>query len=101
MKNFEKEYWELKIIRNDFKHVIHKKYPFIHFYIHKIQKSFGNNPVVWQINLAKWENKYKFNPIKIYYKKLTIDKIPEIFDKLIKFENVKAIIFEYLFKGNY
>lgn len=50
--------------------------------------------------LAKWDSR-NYHYLDLYYKKLTVHKIPEVFEKLINLDDSKTAIFNYLFRGKY
>jgi hypothetical protein len=101
MRGFEKDEWAVVSARSDLKYVIHKKYQFIKFDLMKIQKGFNHMSPVWNVTTRKWTSELKTVTITVSYKKLTKDRIPEIFEKLLKMDNTKLIIFNYLFDGKY
>lgn len=101
MKGFEKDKWTIFSAVSDRKYIVHKKYQFIKFDLTKIQKGFNHNGPVWKVDMRVWTHKAKSVTIRVSYKKLTKDRLPEIFDKLIKIDDTKHIIFNYLFEGKY
>lgn len=96
-----KDNWEVVAPRKDFKYVQHKDYPFIKFDLmgYPGYRSGGGKP--WKVEMRKWSSKVESLELMVHYKKLTKDKMSEIFEQLIKQDKAKAIIFEYLFEGKY
>ena len=100
MTGFEKDDWDLHVFRDGWKTAIHKKYPFIRMNIIKTQKGFNHKGPIWRAHINSWNLRdNKSRNILVEYKKLTIHKIPEIFDKLMKLDSVKEAIFNHLFEG--
>ncbi|MFW6281980.1 MAG: hypothetical protein ACOC1O_04215 [bacterium] len=101
MRGFEKDKWELRNY-NEFKYVQHKDFPFINFDLRKIQRGFDYRPPVWKVELRKWgKEPRKTVTFNVSYKRLTRDRLPEIFEHMIRVQDAKLIIFKYLFEGRY
>jgi len=100
MKGFEKDNWTLHDFRDGWKTVFHRKYKFIRIDLVKIQKGFDYNDPVWRASVKSWNLRdKKHRAIHVSYKRFTKNRIPEIFEKLLKIDSVKEAIFNHLFEG--
>jgi len=86
MTGFESDKWTIHKMRDDFKFVAHNNFPFIQFDLHRIQKRSKYPPreTTWRIS-----GRFKETEIIKSYKKLDKEKIPELFEELLKTDLMK------------
>ncbi len=101
MIGFETDKLELVNIRSDWKVFAHRDFPFIKIDCKKRYKT-SNGQINWKITVYNWNIRLD-SPLytEVFYKRFTANKIEEVFDKFIKINNFKYVIFQYLFNGKY
>lgn len=101
MKGFEEDKWSKKTIRDDWKVFTHIDFPFIKLEFNKIQKSFRNNGPVWKVTTRIWSPGPWYGHGYTFYGRLLKKSVPEVFEKMLKLDAVKAAIIDYLFNGKW
>src|SRR6056297_705611 len=99
MKGFEKEDWTLKIEDKyrGWKVARHKKFDFISIFFVKKEKGGPNKYTKWGTSFNPRDPDRQVS-IDVYYNKLAVQKIPEVFDKYLKYDDVKFAILNHIFK---